>query len=157
VFAALRRITGVGLLDDLTTFFQLIAELLGGFRERAAGVHELLTDQASGFLIVTSPERAAVDEAIFFARELDREGMHRAALILNRVHPACRAGVNRAVTATRLAPSLGLHLAEKVARTHADVQQLAHRDQIAIERLGSALDDPEPIWLTLFRARLAGP
>ena len=40
-----------------------------------------------------------------------------------------------------------MRLAEKVARTHADVQRLAHRDQIAIGRLGNALDDPEPIWL----------
>ena len=32
VFAALRRITGVGLLDDLTTFFTLLGGLLDGFR-----------------------------------------------------------------------------------------------------------------------------
>jgi hypothetical protein len=147
VFAALRRITGVGLLEDLTTFFQLIAELLGGFHERAASVHELLTDQASGFLIITSPERAAVDEAIFLARELDRQRIHRAALIVNRVHGASPGGAGRAATATRLAPSLGVRLAEKVARTHADVQLLARRDRIAIGRLGDALDDPEPIWL----------
>ena len=55
--------------------------------------------------------------AIFLARELDREGMHRAALIVNRVHPASADGADRAATSTRLAPSLGVRLAEKVART----------------------------------------
>jgi anion-transporting ArsA/GET3 family ATPase len=91
VFGALRRITGSGLLDDGTSFFRLLSELLDGFRRRAADVHELLTDPATTFLIVTSPERAALDEAVFFAAELDHAHMHRSGVIVNRllvaVHP----------------------------------------------------------------------
>lgn len=44
VFAALRRITGVALLDDLTTFFTLIGGLREGFSDRAAAVSALLRD-----------------------------------------------------------------------------------------------------------------
>ena len=72
VFAALRRITGVELFDDLTTLFRQLAGLLDGFRRRAADVHELLGEPEHPLLIVTSPERSAVDEAVFFAAELDR-------------------------------------------------------------------------------------
>ena len=42
-FTALRRITGMGLMEDLTALFQLLAGLLDGFRRRATDVHTLLT------------------------------------------------------------------------------------------------------------------
>ena len=143
VFAALRRITGVELLDDLTTLFRLLAGLLDGFRRRAADVHDLLGDPHTGFLIVTSPERSAVDEAVFFAAELDRAGLHRCGVIVNRVHPLDRAPHDAVTVAGRLHDRLGTRLADKVARTHVEVQRLAGRDAGAVERVRRALgDDP---------------
>ena len=146
-FSGLRRIAGTGLLDDLTSLFRQLSELLDGFRRRAADVRELLMDPASAFLIVTSPERAAVDEACFFAAELDRAGMHRAGLIVNRVHPLDPADLDAAGTAARLTPILGSSLAERTAGTHAQVQRLAQRDAAAIARLRAALKC-EPVSLT---------
>ena len=138
-FGGLRRIAGTGLLDDLTSLFRQLSELLDGFRRRAEDVRELLMDPASTFLIVTSPERAAVEEALFFAAELDRAGMHRAGVIVNRVHPFDPGDLDIARTAARLAPVLGSSLAERTARTHAEVQRLARRDVAASARLRSAL------------------
>lgn len=148
VFAALRRITGVGLLDDLTTFFALIAELLGGFHERAEAVAELLADPTTAFLVVASPERAPVEEAIFFTQRLASSGLQCRGLILNRVHPARDGAVNLLATAGRLSPSLGVALAGRVARAAADVDQLAQRDRRALARLREALNDPDLICLT---------
>jgi len=145
-FGGLRRIAGAGLLDDLTSFFRLLSELLEGFRRRAADVRELLVDPASGFLIVTSPERAAVEEALYLAAELDRVGMHRTGIIVNRVHPIDPTDLDVAGTAAGLAPILGSSLAERTARTHAEVQRLAQRDAAAIARLRSALKS-EPLCL----------
>ena len=145
-FAVLRRITGTGLLDDLNSFFRLLSELLDGFRRRAVDVHELLTDPASAFVIVTSPERTELEEALFFAAELDRLGMHRAAVIVNRVHPFDLTNLDVARTVARLTPVLGSSLAQRAARTHAQVQRLALRDAAAIARLRSALH-AEPVSL----------
>jgi len=143
VFAALRRITGVELLDDLTTLFRLLAGMLDGFRRRAADVHALLGDPASGFLIVTSPERSAVDEAVFFADELDRAGLHRCGVVVNRVHPLDATPHDPATVAARLNDRLGAGLADKVAETHIEVQRLAGRDAGAVARLLRALrEDP---------------
>ena len=143
VFAALRRITGVELLDDLTTLFGLLAGLLDGFRRRAADVHALLGDPQTGFLIVTSPERSAVDEAVFFAAELDRAGLHRCGVIVNRVHPLDLSPHDPGPVVARLHDRLGTRLAHKVARTHAEVQRLAGRDADAVDRLRRAVrDDP---------------
>jgi len=147
VSSALRRITGVGLLEDLTTFFRLLSGLLGGFRACAADVQELLTDPATGFLVVTSPQRATLDEAVFFAAELERAGMHRAGVIVNRVHPLDPDERDVPTTAARLSMTFGDRLAETVARTHADVRALARRDQAALERVRAELDEQSPTCL----------
>ena len=145
-FAGLRRITGTGLLEDLTSLFRQLSDLVDGFRRRAADVRDLLLDPASAFLIVTSPERAAVDEALFFAAELDRAGMHRAGVIVNRIHPLDPTDVDIPAIAARLVPVLGSSLAERAARTHAEVQRLAQRDATAIGRLRSVLkSEPVPL------------
>jgi anion-transporting ArsA/GET3 family ATPase len=144
VFAALRHITGVELLDDLTTLFRLLAGMLDGFRRRAADVRALLGDPETGFLIVTSPERSAVDEAVFFAAELDRARLHRCGVIVNRVHPLDRARHDVLTVAARLHDQLGARLANKVASTHVEVQRLASRDASAVERLRRTLDN-DPI------------
>src|SRR6202011_5845463 len=86
VFAALARVTGVDLLADLSTFFKSLAGLIDGFRERAASVDALLRAPATAFLIVSSPEREPVEEAIFFAARLADAGMPLGGLIVNRVH-----------------------------------------------------------------------
>jgi anion-transporting ArsA/GET3 family ATPase len=147
VSAALRRITGVGLLEDLTTFFVLLAGLLEGFRTRAADVRQLLTDPTTGFLIVTSPERVGLEEALFFARELERAGMSRNGVIVNRMRPFDRDERGPEATAARLEGVLGAPLAARVARAHAEVQLLARGDQAALERLRRALNEQEPFCL----------
>jgi len=147
VVSALRRITGGGLLEDLTAFFQLFSGLLEGFEARAAGVERLLTDPATAFLVVTSTERAPLEEAIHFAGELERAGMRRAGVIVNRVHALDPTERDTVATMSRLTAALGLPLARKVARTHADVQLLARRDEASLGLLRAALQDPDPFWL----------
>ena len=146
VFAALRRITGVELLDELTTLFRLLAGMLDGFRRRAADVHVLLGAPETGFLIVTSPERWAIDETVFFAAELDRACLHRCGVIVNRVHPLDPAPHDTVAVAARLHEQLGSRLARKVAHTHVELQRLADRDAGAIDRLRQALND-DPLCL----------
>src|SRR3954468_23733956 len=87
VFSVLRRVTGVDLMEDLSVFFRALSGVLDGFRERAAGVKALLADQATTFLIITSPERDPVEEAIFFRGKLNEAGMPFGGLVVNRVHP----------------------------------------------------------------------
>lgn len=141
-FSALGRIVGGGMLEDLTTFFRLLSGMMAGFRRRAAETEALLADGSTGFLIITSPERAPVEEAIFLDHELERLGMHRNALIVNRLHPLDprRGGV--ADTAARLSAKLGEALAARVARKHAELQILARREQPLLNRLRTELDDP---------------
>lgn len=147
VFGVLGRVTGVDLLNDLSTFFKALGGLLDGFRERAKGVKRLLADPATTFLIVTSPEREPAEEAIFFRGKLREARMPFGGLIVNRVHllPAGLEGVAPETVAEELAGHLGERLAGKVAATVRDAELLADRDAAAIERLRREVGDPDPV------------
>jgi anion-transporting ArsA/GET3 family ATPase len=133
VFSVLRRITGIDLLEDLSVFFRSLSGLVDGFRRRAAGVKTLLGDPDTTFLLVTSPEREAVEEALFFHDRLLAARMPFGGIIVNRVHgePAADPDVARA----ELAGALGERLAGKVADAVRDGLVLARRDAEAIERV----------------------
>jgi anion-transporting ArsA/GET3 family ATPase len=136
VLGVLRRVTGVEMLEDLSTFFRSLGGLLGGFRERAAGVQRLLSDPATTFVVVASPERDPVDEAIFFAAKLREAGLALGGLVVNRAH----APVHGAVPAT-----LGAELAAKVGETAAELEVLAQRDAAAIAHLRAELGISDPV------------
>jgi anion-transporting ArsA/GET3 family ATPase len=145
VLGAIRRITGSAMLEDLVTFLGLLGGMVDALRERSLDVKRLMRAPSTGFLIVTSPEPAPVEEAIFLARGLDAAGMGRCGLIINRVHTAGRSDRRAPETVARLEPSLGRELAAKVAKAHAEVQLLADRYLAAIRRLKRALGDPRPL------------
>ncbi|HEX2397218.1 MAG TPA: ArsA-related P-loop ATPase [Solirubrobacteraceae bacterium] len=140
VFTVLRRVTGVDLLEDVSVFFRALSGLLGGFRERATAVNRLLAAPETVFLLVTSPEREPIDEAIFFWRKLKAARMPFGGVIVNRVHHREAEGDPDAV-AEALTGQLGESQARKVADNFRDYQVLARRDQRNIERLAAMLDD----------------
>jgi anion-transporting ArsA/GET3 family ATPase len=155
VFAILKRLTGVDLMDDIAVFFRALSGLMGGFRERAAAVKALLVDEATTFLIVTSPEREPVAEAIFFRGKLREAGMAFGGLIVNRVTVGeADLGDPEAVRAQLRAEGLDDALATKVAQSVADLRQLSARDAASIERLKVELDEPDPIVVPLLEGEV---
>jgi anion-transporting ArsA/GET3 family ATPase len=146
VFSILKRLTGVDLMDDIAVFFRALSGLMDGFKERAAGVKALLADDTTTFLIVTSPEREPVAEAIFFRGKLREAGMAFGGLIVNRVNVAGGEDEEPATVHDQLVrDGVSEALAAKVAQSAADLQQLAARDAQQIERLKRELDEPDPI------------
>ncbi len=146
VFGILKKLTGVNLLDDVSVLFRAMGSLIEGFRERAAAVKGLLADPATTFLIVASPQREPVAEAIFFRQKLREARMPFGGLIVNRVavlgddeHD------DPAAIRAALRDALGPALAAKVAQTAEDLQLMAARHAESIERLKSELDEPDPI------------
>jgi len=148
VLGLLRRVTGAELLSDLSDFFRLIGALLGGFRERAEQVEALLRAPGTTFLLVTSPEREPIDEALFFQRRLRDAGMALGGAIVNRVHADELGGGNaledvpeRLERATGLSPAL----AKQVAAAFADEHALARRDAANVARLRTRLGADVPL------------
>ena len=83
----LSKVVGSDVVADVVAFFQAFEGMEEGFRYRAQEVSQLLSSQATAFVLVASPARDAVREAVFFAEKLDEAGIATAALVVNRVHP----------------------------------------------------------------------
>jgi anion-transporting ArsA/GET3 family ATPase len=146
VFGILRKLTGVNLLDDVSVLFRSMGSLIDGFRERASAVKALLADPATTFLIVTSPEREPVAEAIFFRQKLREARMPFGGLIVNRAAVLTEAEMTDPIAIrAQLRDELGDALAAKVAAGAEDLQVLAARHAAAISRLQAELDEPDPI------------
>ena len=127
MFSVLRRITGVDLIEDLAEFFQAFGGMVGGFRERARRVNELLADDETAFLVVCAPAAGA-----------DRRGRCTSTASCSR--PSCRSAARSSTASTtrpsidaspdRCAPSsrtaLGDEdLAERVVENFGDFRQLS--------------------------------
>jgi anion-transporting ArsA/GET3 family ATPase len=145
VFGVLKRVTGVDLLRDVSTFLRTLGGLMDDFRERATAVKAILSDPATTFLVITSPEPAPVDEAVFFHAKLREARMPFGGLIVNRVQLGDDLGEDPHAVEAALVDRLGEELARKVAQTYAEAQALARRDAEAIERLVAEVGGPAPV------------
>jgi anion-transporting ArsA/GET3 family ATPase len=143
----LRRVTGAELLRDLSEFLRLLGGLIGGFRTRAAEVEALLRDPATTFLLVTSPEREPIDEAIWFQRRLKDARMTLGGAIVNRLHADELGDADAAGLPELLVAEAGLSptLAQRVAAVFADEHALALRDAANVADLATRLGDDVPL------------
>jgi len=145
IFSALRRVTGADLLADLSTFFRALSSVVDGFAERARAVSQLLSEPTTTFLIITSPEPAPVEEAIFFRRRLDEAGMPFGGLIVNRVRMLARTPPSTDESALTADFGGDGALAAKSVQALADLRALARRDNASLRRLTVGLEEKHPI------------
>ena len=137
LFGVLKRVTGVDLLKDLSEFFSSFGDMSSGFRERAERVLDLLASDATTFVLVTSPRRDAIDEAVFFHRRLRERSMPFGGGIVNRYHAV--EGEH-----AEMPSGLGRELSAKITANWDDYRALAERDRDNLERLTAELGD-EPL------------
>jgi anion-transporting ArsA/GET3 family ATPase len=136
MFSVLRRLTGVEVLEDLSEFFQAFSGMVGGFRERAKRVNELLANPETCFLVVCAPQGEPITEAVYFHRKLVEAQLPFGGVIVNKVHyeselPAYEESLQR-----ELADALDDdELARRVISNFDDYRALAARDQRNIKRL----------------------
>jgi len=140
VLAGLRRVTGIDLLADLSTFFQLLGDMTEDFSRRAAQVETMLHASTTAFVLVTSAQPGRIDEAIWFRRTLEQGGLPFAGVVVNLVHHDMLGDREPEDLAAALGSELGPELAELVARNFDDYHLLARRDERNIARLATELD-----------------
>ncbi len=140
VLGALRRVTGVDLLADISTFFHLLEDMTGDFTERAAQVEQMLRAPTTAFLLVTSPQHAPIEEAMWFQRTLAEQGLGFAGVVVNRVHHDVLGDGEPADLLEALRQALPDGLAERVAENFRDYHVLARRDDRNIARLAGEVD-----------------
>ncbi|HET8979253.1 MAG TPA: ArsA-related P-loop ATPase [Solirubrobacteraceae bacterium] len=146
LLAGLRRVTGIDLIGDLSTFFGLLGSMTEDFSVRARQVEEMLRAPTTAFLLVTSAQQASIDEAIWFRRTLTDSGLPFAGVIVNRVHHDLLGDAEPEDLVATLNRTVGSDLAARVAANFADYHRLARRDSRNLARLADELGD-EPLLL----------
>ena len=125
------RVVDAEVVQDAVNFFQAFEGMEQGFRDRAARVESLLGEKGTGFVVVASPRRDTVDEALFFTERLHRSGYEVAALVVNRLHPRfAPAGTAVRLAAAGAPAALTANLAELEAvaeREEGELSELAAR------------------------------
>jgi anion-transporting ArsA/GET3 family ATPase len=141
LLVGLRRITGIDLIGELSTFFQLLGDMTSDFSQRAAQVKTLLRAPSTAFLLVTSAAREPIDEAIWFAERLQTDGLPFAGVVVNRVHHDLLGDRAPREVRRSLARVLPPGLAVRVAENFRDYHVLARRDDHNLARLVAQLDE----------------
>lgn len=75
---------GEGFYKELQGFLGAFSGMFGGMRAHAEAVRTLLTSDEASFVLVTSPEPAALAEAGFFQAKIKELGLPFAGYVLNR-------------------------------------------------------------------------
>lgn len=149
LFKKLSKFVGSQFLEDIALFFGEFNDILGGFKSRADAVFELLRRPDVTFVIVTSPESMAINEALFFHERLAQTGMPFEGFAVNKVHKDAPVSTSKsdlvdAIANLEVVASMKLQettiriTAETLLETHEDLQKLADADKESIERLVAA-------------------
>jgi anion-transporting ArsA/GET3 family ATPase len=139
LLSALRRVTGIDLLADLSTFFGLLGDMTGDFSRRATRVQEMLCAESTAFLLVTSAQHEPIEEAIWFHRTLVESRFPFTGVVVNRVHHDLLGDREPEDLVAELLPTLRSELAERVGNNFRDYHRLACRDEHNIDRLAHDL------------------
>jgi anion-transporting ArsA/GET3 family ATPase len=141
VMMGLKRITGIDLLADLSTFFQLLGDMTEDFSKRARQVEQMLRADTTAFLVVTSAQQEPLHEAIWFGRTLLEQKMPFDGVVVNRVHHDLLGDSDPGDIGAALAERLGDELAGLVADNLRDYHVLARRDEHNVGRLAAEVGD----------------
>ena len=139
LLAALRRITGVDLLADLSTFFQLLGDMTDDFSVRAARVQRMLRAGTTAFVLVSTAQDESIDEAIWFHHTLRQDELPFAGVVVNRVHHDLLGDHDPGEVERALVDQLGAELAARVGANFRDYHARAAHDRRNVTRLQEEL------------------
>lgn len=130
VLRLLARLAGPGLLEEMSQLLGDARTLLPGFRARALDVDAALRSRAVAFVVVTSVQPQAIDEAAFVHDRLAALGREGDAVVVNRVRLRAL-GAGESGGGHRLPDGLAARLAENLAQH----ERLAAEDEAELRRL----------------------
>lgn len=145
VLRGFNRLTGGPFLTELTTFLTVFGSILDALKDASVAVQSLLRAPSTQFLLVATPARSNLEEALRFRKELTSRGLNFGGYVINRVHqplPSIAATTQDVAEALKASPFAEASDTER--QTIADAllagltahNHLATMDATIIERLG---------------------
>jgi anion-transporting ArsA/GET3 family ATPase len=153
VSSAMTKILGGQLLRDMRTFVTAFEALFGGFRQRAAETHALLSSAHTTFLVVATAQRDALREAAYFVDRLTEERMPLAGMVINRVHSSqLEISAERALAIAEDLDPQAAAVEIEALRRHAALERVIEQERLLLDRFSAA----RPAVPTTLVATLAG-
>lgn len=87
MFGIFERFLGTEVISGISEFVTVFAGMLDGFRSRAAQVDTLLRSGDVSFVMVASPSRISLSEALYFQGRLQEAGIAFSGFVINRMRP----------------------------------------------------------------------
>ena len=87
MFGIFERILGSEVIEGLSEFVTAFTGMLDGFRSRAGQVEDLLRSGEVAFVMVVSPSRVSLSEALYFQGRLEEVGIAFSGFVINRMRP----------------------------------------------------------------------
>ncbi len=87
MFGIFERFLGSEVITGISEFVTVFAGLLDGFRARAGQVESLLRSSDVAFVMVASPSRISLSEALYFQGRLRDAGVAFSGFVINRMRP----------------------------------------------------------------------
>ena len=137
------KILGGHLLTDVAEFTASLEDTFGGFRKRAEETFRALQGDQTSFLVVATPEPAAISEATYFSRRLTDERMPLDGIVVNQLTPVLSdLSPERCLgAAASLEDEDPEHPVAAVLRTHADLARRRAAEERVASRYAAACPD----------------
>jgi anion-transporting ArsA/GET3 family ATPase len=146
VMKTLGRLAGIDILRDIGEFVASFYPLFLGFKDRAEKIQQLLLSRDLGFLVVSAPTHPQVDEALFFHRKLQHEGLRALSVVVNRLHRALPEEAIGEQAEAALERLLGdPTLAQAAATAGRDHNALVVAEQTELRRLKNEVHTHAPV------------
>ncbi len=148
VLKAISRVVGAEVVDQAVAFFQDFEGMQDGFRARAEIVQELLRQDQTAFVLVTSPRGDTIQEAQEFGLKLIGFGFRIAGLISNRETPDFEK------TRISYGPEIDVeqHDRKILSQTLTEMKDLRSHEQLQLTKLTRKLEPPRLVHIpTLLR------
>jgi anion-transporting ArsA/GET3 family ATPase len=143
VLRGIGKLVGGGFLENMAEFITELNDLFGGFRQRAAAVHEALRAPDASFVLVTSPAPMSVQEVLYFSDRLVEHQIPRGAFVVNRFRrpPRVTGSPLEAADVAEAVRSVGVSLDEdapgRLLRAYSDQVRLAALDATHVAQLSA--------------------
>ena len=160
VLRKIEEVTGGGVLAEISDFFEGMSSMFEGFSERVERVERALHGRETAFVLVSSPEELALEDAEFLGDRMSELGMPLRAVVLNRVHAEFTEPIDRRdfpsgeirdedrERVVRVLERAGIRppdLAARLAANFADYQALARGDGLRVEQFVGGLPPRVPV------------
>lgn len=142
VLKLLSVIGGEQFIGELSEFFEALALVRERLQNRGERVDEILTDRATRYIVVASPDPRRVAEALEFHDRLRETDQQVELFVLNRSHHSFRTEDLEALNAAvRVVPDPGLaETADRVRAFYEDLVALARRDRASATSLETRVE-----------------